>query len=250
MQKISIVTGTLNRKPYLTTLLNNTVWADHRIELVLVDGGSTDGTIELMEHLSNVERRIKFIQVGERSSYPHYMNLGIEHASHELVCQWNDDVILVNDWDDVFKQIDEDHDAYLFNWKTGHIEDKDNDNWLTCNHIRDNGWIIINNAEFSYPQSAGEANGEIVMNYGIYKKDVFRKHGLYNKHYRYYCADGEMSMRAFYGGCKFKSCVDIKVLVLPAEKRAIMDNRDVSRYHAACNDFGNDSYEFLGEFLT
>ena len=76
MQKISIVTGTLNRKPYLTTLLNNTVWADHRIELVLVDGGSTDGTIELMEHLSNVESRIKFIQVGERSSYPHYMNLG------------------------------------------------------------------------------------------------------------------------------------------------------------------------------
>ena len=74
MQGISIVTGTLNRKPYLSGLLQNTVWADDRIELVLVDGGSTDGTVEMMEHLEKEYPRIKFIQVGERSSYPHYMN--------------------------------------------------------------------------------------------------------------------------------------------------------------------------------
>ncbi len=245
---ISIVTGTLNRVGMLPMLIENTVMSDERLELVLVDGGSTDGTIDYIKSLDNPQ--IKLVEVGGRSSYPHFMNLGIKESTHEVVCQWNDDVILVKNWDDVFKEIDEDHDAYLFNWKTGHIEDKDNDNWLTCNYMRDNGWIIINNAEFSYPQSAGEASGEIVMNYGIYKKDVFRKYGLYNKHYRYYCADGEMSMRAFYGGCKFKSCVDIKVLVLPAAKRAIMDNMDVSKYHTACNEFGNNSYEFSGEFLN
>mgnify|MGYP003625065288 FL=1 len=247
MRKISIVTGTLNRKPYLSSLLNNTVWADHRIEIVLVDGGSTDGTVELLEHLSNTEPRIKFIQVGERSPYPHYMNLGIQNASHELVCQWNDDILLVNNWEDVFSQIDEDHDAYLFNWKEGSPYDTEDESWLKCNHIRDNGWNLHNCADYSY---ANPVQGEIVMNYGMYKKDVFRKHGLYNDEYNYYCADGEMSMRAYYGGAKFKTCTDIKVCVLPAEKRAIMDNTDISRYHSACTRILRNSYQFLGEFLT
>ena len=250
MQGISIVTGTLNRRSYIVPLLQNTVFADDRIELILVDGGSTDGTVEMMRHVKHEYPRVKFIEVGQRSSYPHYMNLGIEHASHDLVCQWNDDVLLCNNWQDIFDEIDSDHDAYLFNWKTGEAEDKHNNQWLACNYMRDNGWIIINNAEFSYPQSIGEARGEIVMNYGIYKKDVFRKYGLYNNEYSYYCADGEMAMRAFYGGAKFKSCINVKVLVLPAEKRAIMDNMDVSRYGIACSKLINNTYEFSGKFLT
>lgn len=228
---ISVVTGTLNRIEYLRDLLNNTVYADERIELVLVDGGSTDGTIEILEELDH--SRVKLIKHGQRSSYPHYMNLGIRNASHELVCQWNDDVLLVNNWDDVFNEIDG-HDVYLFNWKTGTTKDMNDAAWLKCDHIRDNGWIIINNADHEYPQSAGEQNGEVVMNYGIYKKSVFRQHGLYHPAYRYYCADGEMAMRAYYGGCEFKSLNNIKVCVLPAAKRAIMDQHDVQRYQIAC----------------
>ena len=72
------------------------------------------------------------------------------------------------------------------------------------------------------------------MNYGIYKKDVFRKYGLYNPAYHYYCADSEMAMRAFHSGAKFKTCFDIKVCVLPAEKRAIMIQEDVFRHSVDC----------------
>ena len=42
---ISIVTGTLNRLGMLPSLIENTVLSDERLELVLVDGGSTDGTL-------------------------------------------------------------------------------------------------------------------------------------------------------------------------------------------------------------
>ena len=238
---ISVVTGTLNRADYLENLIANTVEADDRIELVLVDGGSTDGTIEFIETFIN-HPRIKLIKHGERSSYPHYMNLGIQNASHELVCQWNDDVLLVNDWDDVFNEIDEEHDAYLFNWKEGILADSSDPQWLKCDGMRDNGWIVINNAEYSYPEARGEQYKEVCMNYGIYKKRVFRQHGLYHPAYRYYCADGEMAMRAYHSGAKFKTCFNIKVCVLPAEKRAIMDNRDVYRYNIAC------PYYVRGEF--
>ena len=162
------------------------------------------------------------------------MNLGVAHASHDLICQWNDDVLLLNSWDQVLDEIDEEHDAYLFNWKTGNLSDMTDPNWLRCEKMRDNNWIIINNADHDYPQSAGEQRGEIVMNYGIYRKDVFRKYGPYSPNYQYYCADGEMAMRSYYSGCKFKSCVEIKVLVLPAEKRAIMMASDIQRYNKDC----------------
>lgn len=228
MQGISIVTGTLNRREYLKDLLRDTVESDERLELVLVDGGSTDGTIETLEDINHP--RVKLVKHGKRSSYPHYMNLGIHNSSYELVCQWNDDVLLANSWDDVFNTIDE-HDAYLFNWKEGSSYDTEDESWLKCNHIRDNGWNLHNCADYSYPNPV---RGEIVMNYGIYKKNVFRKHGLYNDEYNYYCADGEMSMRAYYGGAKFKTCIDIKVCVLPAEKRAILVNEDLTLYTKHC----------------
>ena len=230
MQGISIVTGTLNRIEYLDGLLENTVDSgSHNIELVLVDGGSTDGTVEYIKLIDHP--RVKLIEVGERSSYPHYMNLGIKNAKYENICQWNDDVLLCNDWDEVFATMDDEHDAYLFNWKEGDTQSMTERDWISCTEMRDNGWIVINNAEWAYPQSSGEKRGEICMNYGIYKKDVFRQYGLYNPSYQYYCADGEMAARAFYQGVKFKTCLDVKVCVLPADKRAIMLGEDVQRYN-------------------
>lgn len=247
---ISIVTGTLNRSEYLENLILNTVESDERLELVLVDGGSTDGTIEFIETFIN-HPRIKFIKYGERSSYPHYMNLGVSHASHELICQWNDDVIMTNHggWQRVFDAIDDEHDAYLFNWKEGSLVDAVDSNWLKCEQMRDNGWIICNNIDYKYPQMSGERQGEIVMNYGIYKKDVFRKYGLYNSNYGYYCADGEMAMRARYQGCKFKTLIDAKVCVLPAEKRAIMHNEDIQRYNEDYARYINNQFEQEYEYL-
>jgi glycosyltransferase involved in cell wall biosynthesis len=237
MQGISIVSGTLNRREYLPELISNTVDSGSvvNVELVLVDGGSTDGTIEYLDALNHPQ--IKLIQHGQRSSYPHYMSLGVINASYDLICQWNDDVLLINSWDEVANEIDDEHDAYLFNWKTGQQHDSNDPDWLRCAEMRDNGWIIINNADYKYPQMAGEQRGEVVMNYGIYKTSVFCKHGLYSPHYQYYCADGEMSMRAYYGGCKFKSCLSLKVLVLPAEKRAIMLETDVQRYYQDCSRY-------------
>ena len=110
---ISIVTGTLNRVGMLPNLIKNTVLADDRIELVLVDGGSNDGTIDYIKQLNHPQ--VKLIEIGGRSSYPHFMNIGIRESTHEIVCQWNDDVILCNDWSEVIIETQSDHDFYLFN---------------------------------------------------------------------------------------------------------------------------------------
>lgn len=222
MDKISIVTGTLNRCNLLPGLIENTVDADDRLELVLVDGGSTDNTIPYIKSLNH--ERIKFIEIGRRSSYPHFMNLGIKHASHDLICQWNDDVILLNKWQEVFDTIQDNNDFYLFSWS--------NDGRV---------WNLLNEAN---------KGGEIVMNYGIYRRYVFSIAGLYNTRYKYYCADGEMSLRAYCMECEFKNCPNIKVMVLPVDKVAIHDSEMTPIYYQSVKDYHNGNINLEGvEFL-
>ena len=209
---ISIVTGTLNRLKLLPDLIQNTVNSDERLELVLVDGGSDDGTIEYIKELNH--ERIKLIEVGKRSYYSHFMNLGIRNSKFEWVCQWNDDVLLVNSWDEVIKELDAEHDFYLFNWKVGSKDDMSNIDWITgSSHPNKNngGWCICDEYEKS---------GEIVMNYGIYNKKIFREIGMYRDDFKYYFADGDMSRRAHLFEYKHKGLTDIKVCCLEVDKRA------------------------------
>ena len=49
---ISVVLGTLNRLTNVKNLIKNTVDQNDFVELVLVDGGSTDGTLEYVKSLS------------------------------------------------------------------------------------------------------------------------------------------------------------------------------------------------------
>lgn len=232
---ISIITGTLNRVNLLPTLIENTVLSNDKLELVLVDGGSVDATKTYIESLNHP--RIKFIEVGGRSPYPHFMNLAIQNSTHELVCQWNDDVVMCNDWEDVFSEIDE-HDFYLFNWKYGNYEDIKDPNWLSGNdHSSD--WFLLNN----------KPEGEIVMNYGLYSKKIFREIGMYNNEYRYYCADGDMADRAYSFGYSVKTLRDIKVCSLLVNKVANHYQGDSEIYSKNLNLYKNKILPNTIEFL-
>jgi glycosyltransferase involved in cell wall biosynthesis len=237
---ISIVTGTLDRKNLLPNLIKNTVDSNDKLELILVDGGSNDGTIEYIKSLNH--ERIKLIEVGERSSYPHFMNLGIENSKYDWVCQWNDDVLLVNNWDDVIKELDNNYDFYLFDWKYGSESDINDPDWISgIYHENQNnkGWCVCDEYEKS---------GEIVMNYGIYNKKIFREIGMYRNEFKYYYADGDMTRRAHLFGYKHKTLKNIKVCSLEVEKKAIQSN-DYGVYETCHqeykNKFLNPNIEFL-----
>jgi glycosyltransferase involved in cell wall biosynthesis len=223
---ISIVTGTLNRKNFLPNLIKNTVESDDRIELVLVDGGSSDGTLEYLKN--NPHPRIKLVEVGGRSSYPHFMNLGIENSTHDWVCQWNDDVILINEWEDIIKEIDDGNDFYLFNWKYGSYNDIKNNDWLSGKDTShpNGGWCVVDNTK---------NGGEIVMNYGLYNKKIFSDIGMYNDEYRYYYADGDMAMRAHLFGYKHKTLSHIKVCSIITDKKAQHTSQDKQIYDRNIN---------------
>lgn len=210
---ISIVTGTLNRKHLLPDLIENTVNSCNKLELVLVDGGSEDGTIEYIKSLNHPN--IKLIEVGCRSTYPHFMNLGIKHSKYDWICQWNDDAILVNDWNEVIEELNEYYDFYLFIWKYGTINSLKNQSWLDGSDSShpNGGWCLLDDYN---------THQEVVMNYGIYNKKIFREIGMYSSEFKYYYADGDMSRRAYLFGYTYKPLRHIKVCSIDTLKQAYM----------------------------
>lgn len=195
---LSIYTGTLNRKYLLPNLLENTVLSNDKLELVLVDGGSTDGTIEYIKEVNHP--RVKMIEIGHRTSCPHFVNLAIKSSTYDYVCQWNDDTLLVNDWSEVIQEIqDPNFDSWIFSWQ-----------YLPLNELKNKKmhdsmqWNLSNS-------KANDPNGEIVLNYGVFRKDLFRKFGLFDTNFHFYYSDGELTHRFYEQGVRFKNCHNIRV---------------------------------------
>lgn len=198
---LSVVTGTLDRLDLLKEVIKNTVDRSDRIELILLDGGSTDGTIEYVKSLNN--ERINFIEIGGRSTYPSFMNIGIKSSKHEWIVQWNDDVLLINEWDDVINMLNDGNDVYIFDWNRGTLDEYTNKTY-------ENKWIYFHDC----------------MNFGIYKKEIFRKIGMYDSQFKYYECDHDMTTRALILGYKVVNAHNIKVIEVRTEKRCIEYSKD------------------------
>lgn len=213
--KLSVVTGTLNRLEHLKKVIENTVDSSNELELILLDGGSTDGTIEYVKSLNN--NRINLIEIGGRSSYPHFMNIGLRASKTEWIAQWNDDMLLINEWDDVYKLIDEnEHDAYIFDWTRGNYN---------------NYFDLKNNINID-PSTFGEywIHFRDCMNFGIYRKDVFRNIGMYDNKFRYYECDHDMTTRCIIFGYKVINIHSIKAFEIITDKKGINYNGDTLLY--------------------
>jgi glycosyltransferase involved in cell wall biosynthesis len=226
---ISIVTGTLNRLELLKKVVENTVYSNENIELVLVDGGSTDGTIDYIKSLEN--KRINLIELGCRSYYWDYMNIGIKNSKFDYICQWNDDILLENDWVDVIDELSGNYDMYLFSW----LENESK-------------YVIYDSEDQStYPYDY------LVLNYGIYNKKIFKEIGMYNNSYKYYYCDGDMSFRAKSFGYNYKKLFNIKCKPLTShfQKIAFVENDklELENYYFCLNQYKNkillDNIEFL-----
>lgn len=219
---ISVVTGTLNRLELLKHVINNTVNKSDKLELVLLDGGSTDGTIEYIKELNNPN--IKLIEIGERSSYPSFMNIGIKESKYDWIAQWNDDVLLVDDWEEIYNLLNKnDYDAYIFDWTRGTLNDYNKYGKQMNPVMFGSNWIRFRDC----------------MNFGIYRKQVFREIGMYDTKFKYYECDHDMTTRCLFFGYKVINIQNIRVFEITSEKRSIPYNEDRKIFMENRNFYAN-----------
>ena len=97
MAEISIIIPVLNGAAYIRECLDSiTEQTFSDIEIIPVDGGSTDGTVEIIEEYVTKDTRIKLLHSKKRSMGYQY-NLGISAAKGRYIgfCESDDYVFAI-----------------------------------------------------------------------------------------------------------------------------------------------------------
>lgn len=83
--KVSVIMPSLNVREYIRECIESVIEQTlPNIEIICVDAGSTDGTLQVLEEYQKKDNRIKII-ISDKKSYGYQMNLGISAASGEYI---------------------------------------------------------------------------------------------------------------------------------------------------------------------
>lgn len=83
--KVSIIMPSLNVAAYINQCIDSVISQSLRdIEIICVDAGSIDGTLEILREYEKKDSRVKVI-ISEKKSYGYQMNLGISMAQGEYI---------------------------------------------------------------------------------------------------------------------------------------------------------------------
>lgn len=83
--KVSVIMPSLNVAPYIRECLDSVCAQSLRdIEILCVDAGSTDGTLDFLRSRAQEDPRVRVI-VSERKSYGYQMNLGMRQARGDYI---------------------------------------------------------------------------------------------------------------------------------------------------------------------
>lgn len=123
--KISILMPSLNVGKYIEKSIQSVVMQTlDDIEIICIDAGSTDGTLEIIKRYTEQDQRIKIIH-SDRKSYGYQMNLGLKTAQGKYIGIIETDDFTDNDMYETLYQIAEDNQAdvvksnfYIYNGET------------------------------------------------------------------------------------------------------------------------------------
>lgn len=83
--KVTVIMPSLNVSKYIRPCMESVLAQTLRdMEILAIDAGSTDGTLEILEEFAQKDNRVKVIH-SDRKSYGYQMNLGISMAAGEYV---------------------------------------------------------------------------------------------------------------------------------------------------------------------
>lgn len=87
MRPISVIIPALNEERYLPTLLASLLACDHELEIIVVDGQSEDGTLQVVEQfVGQAPRHITIRAIASTvKNVSHQRNLGVKHSSHDTL---------------------------------------------------------------------------------------------------------------------------------------------------------------------
>jgi GT2 family glycosyltransferase len=193
---VSIVLGSYNRCRFLTktieSIRNNGITVPY--EIVVIDGGSTDGSLRYLAKQKDV---IAIIQHNrgtwrgkpiEQRSWGYFMNLGFKAAQGKYLCMISDDCLLVpgaiQNGCELFERLSSAGrriGAVAFYWR----------DWPGP----DEYWVGLG------------LGGKMLVNHGLYLRDALQEVGWIDEdRYRFYHADGDLCLKLWRAGYEVMDC--------------------------------------------
>lgn len=129
MPKVSIIVPVYNVEQYLRQCLNSVVNQTLQdLEIICVNDGSTDGSLQILESFANKDSRIKLISKNNKG-YGHTMNVGLDHATGEYIgIVESDDYVALNMYETLYKYAKKHNvdfikaDFYTFTGKVNNVK--------------------------------------------------------------------------------------------------------------------------------
>lgn len=109
--KVSVIMPSLNVAPYIRECIESVVNQTLKdIEIICVDAGSTDGTLEVLEEYAAKDERVKLLH-SDKKSYGYQMNMGMDAATGEYMgIVETDDYIIPEMYEELYT-LARDHDV-------------------------------------------------------------------------------------------------------------------------------------------
>lgn len=193
---VSIVLGSYNRKDFLIeaieSIRRNGIAVPY--EIIVVDGGSTDGSREWLGSQSDIITIIQHNRptlggcTRQRRSWGYFMNLGFNCAEGKYIVMISDDSLLVPGavmngvrHCEALQGEGRNIGAVAFYWR----------NWPE----QQDYWVGLTHGE------------KLFVNHGLYLRSALQQVGWIDEdRYQFYCADGDLSLKLWEQGYEVVDC--------------------------------------------
>ena len=186
--KLSIITLTYNNLSYTKKFIESLYKYTNDFELILVDNGSTDGTVEYIKSLANV----KTIFNSENLGFSKGNNQGIKIAEGEYIGFLNNDILLYPNWFEECKKVFEKENAAFVSPR--HIRKH-------FNNTNENSYLKYFKTKFSYADDYEKSFEECQFSCVITKREILDNIGVFDEAYTpAFFEDNDFKYRAIEAG--------------------------------------------------
>lgn len=197
---ISVITVSLNGKKWLKQLFESILASNYpgdKLEIIFVDNGSTDGSVEFVKGMFTNDARLKIIQNTANLGWSPANNQGMRIAKGEIIVCVSNDMIVETNWiKEIAKVMKADKHIGMVQCNSLSMWDR---------RTPDSGMNYLDRFGYSYSYVSSKINYEVFFAEGMafaIKREVINKIGVFDDYFFMEYDDMDLSWRARLGGYK------------------------------------------------